>query len=378
MNLPDAGAFFSVAAVAIFFFTFALIKISLKKRHSGLCYLAIAFLFIAALFLLPAAGYTGGGSPWTALAQAMLQVSILPMAFLFFSKLRSGNKSVMGLDYLHFSPLLFVIFVYLVVVKSGVFWLLQNTGSGLPAASREDEERLLFLSCGTVCLAQAVFYFHHVRWSVARFIRVQKEYHTIEEQKLRALKNAAVPVGLLGIGLALPLNVAWNFVATVFGVALILSVSSLLFICILFFLGVWPFAKNSSSIILSEEELEEIRKKNWLNSFTSRELYLDPELDLDKAARLLKLPKYKLTQLIKHEGHANFNAFVNYYRVERCKVLLESLPDFMVIESMIAESGFQTRSTFFRVFRKYTGLTPKEYMDRKCSASLVDEIPANF
>ena len=262
MNLQDVGSFFSIAAVVILIFTFALIKINFKKGQTGLYYLCIAFLFTAALLLLP-----GARPEWTVLLSALLQVSILPMAFLFFRKLRSSNKSMNSGDYLHFFPLLFVVFVYLVVVKSGVFWHFQSIGAGLPAASHEDEKKLFFLSCGTVCLAQAVFYFHHVRWSVARFVRMQREYHTIDEKKLRILKNAAIPVGLLGIGLALPLNVAWNFVATVFGVALILSVSFLLFICILFFLGVWPFAKNSSSIILSEEELEEIRKKKLAEQF---------------------------------------------------------------------------------------------------------------
>lgn len=59
---------------------------------------------------------------------------------------------------------------------------------------------------------------------------------------------------------------------------------------------------------------------------------------------------------------SSFYSFVNFYRVEKSKVLLKLIPDTYVIESIIEESGFNSRSTFFRVFKEFTGETPGHFL----------------
>ena len=58
----------------------------------------------------------------------------------------------------------------------------------------------------------------------------------------------------------------------------------------------------------------------------------------------------------------NFTSYVNQYRVNEVKKMLCD-PTFNKynIESIGLEAGFSSKTTFFNVFKKFTGMTPKEF-----------------
>lgn len=91
-------------------------------------------------------------------------------------------------------------------------------------------------------------------------------------------------------------------------------------------------------------------------------MYLDPELTLQKASTILGILKYKLSLLIQDDGYSNFYSFVNFFRVEKSKLLLKKMPDTHVIESIAKKSGFNSRSTYFRVFKEFAGETPGDFL----------------
>ena len=99
-----------------------------------------------------------------------------------------------------------------------------------------------------------------------------------------------------------------------------------------------------------------------LELFKEKKLFLNPILTLQETSDELVIAKYKLTKIIKEAGYINFYAFVNEQRVQYSKKLLKNLPSHLSMESVVKESGFQARSTYYRVFKEMTGLTPKEYM----------------
>jgi YesN/AraC family two-component response regulator len=51
--------------------------------------------------------------------------------------------------------------------------------------------------------------------------------------------------------------------------------------------------------------------------FIEMGIFLNPDLNLQKAATQLDIPKYKLTQFVQEEGYGSFYSFVNFYRVEK-------------------------------------------------------------
>ncbi|RRB04932.1 helix-turn-helix domain-containing protein [Larkinella rosea] len=91
--------------------------------------------------------------------------------------------------------------------------------------------------------------------------------------------------------------------------------------------------------------------------------YLDPELTLSSLAKQLQLSRSFLSQLINEGVGDNFYNFVNRYRVEQVKRFMNdpSMRHFNLL-GLALEAGFKSKSTFNLIFKRFTGLTPSEYL----------------
>lgn len=103
-------------------------------------------------------------------------------------------------------------------------------------------------------------------------------------------------------------------------------------------------------------ELREIIEK--------QKLYLNPELNLQMVIKLLGTNKKYLYEAISSNTDNNFRNFINRYRIDQAKKLIEeSIRE--KTNSNLSElfnfCGFNNSTSFFRTFKSMTGLTPKEY-----------------
>jgi AraC-like DNA-binding protein len=81
----------------------------------------------------------------------------------------------------------------------------------------------------------------------------------------------------------------------------------------------------------------------------------------DVAAKLGVHPNY-LSQVINQRENKNFYDFVNTYRIEEFKRLLEQQKhQQFTLLSLAYDCGFNSKSSFNRYFKKATGKTPSEY-----------------
>jgi PAS domain S-box-containing protein len=91
-------------------------------------------------------------------------------------------------------------------------------------------------------------------------------------------------------------------------------------------------------------------------------LYLDPDLTLRKLSDQLDTNTKYLSQVINHHGGTNFLSFVNAYRIE---AVIKRIHDGEFYQhtfyGMARRCGFKNKSTFYKVFRDVTGITPKVY-----------------
>ncbi len=96
--------------------------------------------------------------------------------------------------------------------------------------------------------------------------------------------------------------------------------------------------------------------------------YLDPELTLDQLAKQLSLKSRLLSQVINDELGQNFYDFINRNRIEEASRLLTNPkdPKITVLE-VLYEVGFNSKSSFNTLFKKYTGLTPSEFKKKNLS-----------
>lgn len=98
--------------------------------------------------------------------------------------------------------------------------------------------------------------------------------------------------------------------------------------------------------------------------FLEHKPYLQKKFTLNELAFSLGTQPYEVSQIIQSETKMNFNDFVNSYRIEEVKRKLLS-PEFknLTIEGIASDCGFNSRSTFFYVFKKHTGLTPSSFIE---------------
>jgi AraC-like DNA-binding protein len=93
--------------------------------------------------------------------------------------------------------------------------------------------------------------------------------------------------------------------------------------------------------------------------------YLNSELSLKEFASELNLSSRIVSFHINQGLHSNFKDFVNKYRVEAFKIKLkDSQFSHLSLLGMAYESGFNSKSTFNRAFKKQEQMTPSEYYQR--------------
>ncbi|NAS13908.1 helix-turn-helix domain-containing protein [Poritiphilus flavus] len=90
--------------------------------------------------------------------------------------------------------------------------------------------------------------------------------------------------------------------------------------------------------------------------------FLDPNFSLEKLAGELHLGASTLSRIINQQAEKNFPDYINTLRVEEAKKLLKD--DEFSAYTIVAiglECGFNSKSTFYSAFKKFTGLTPTSY-----------------
>ncbi|GAA4380134.1 AraC family transcriptional regulator [Hymenobacter koreensis] len=103
--------------------------------------------------------------------------------------------------------------------------------------------------------------------------------------------------------------------------------------------------------------------------------YLEPDLSLAQLAGRLNTNTTTLSKVINAGFGQNFNDFVNGYRVNEAERLLaDSRFQHYSLVAIALESGFNSKSTFNRVFKKLKNETPSEAATRLKSQSEASQI----
>ena len=124
-------------------------------------------------------------------------------------------------------------------------------------------------------------------------------------------------------------------------------------------------ASETKRATMSQERSDEIVKK-VLETMAGEKLYLQSELALQELADKLQVHAYLVSQAINEGLGKNFYDLVNGYRVEEASRLLSADNDRAAkIIAVAFDSGFNSKTTFNTVFKKFTGLTPSQFRDKR-------------
>ncbi len=99
--------------------------------------------------------------------------------------------------------------------------------------------------------------------------------------------------------------------------------------------------------------------------------FLNPVTNLDSVAKELGLSKSYLSRIINNELNISFTDYLNSIRVEKAKEFLQN-SEFLnyTLVAIGLESGFNSKSTFYTAFKKFTKLTPSEFKKKYAKSSV--------
>jgi AraC-like DNA-binding protein len=100
-----------------------------------------------------------------------------------------------------------------------------------------------------------------------------------------------------------------------------------------------------------------------INLVEDEKLYLNSELKYSEVASRLGISARYLTEVLSRELGKSFSDFVNEYRVKEVQQRIQNneTKD-LTLYAIALDSGFNSKSSFNRVFKKHTGCTPSEFV----------------
>ncbi len=107
------------------------------------------------------------------------------------------------------------------------------------------------------------------------------------------------------------------------------------------------------------EEIKSLEKY-----FTVKKTFLQPNISISQVSVETEIPIRDLSYIINNYYEKRFNDFINEMRCEHFinKIDKNSL-DSLTIEAIAFESGFSSKSSFYRAFNRFYSCTPSEYLD---------------
>jgi len=99
------------------------------------------------------------------------------------------------------------------------------------------------------------------------------------------------------------------------------------------------------------------------NLFSSEKPFTNPGLSIATLVELLHTNQNYISRAINECSGMNFYHFLNKYRTGEARRLIEENRNYgLSLEKIMYKSGFRSRSVFIGAFKKYTGMTPGQFL----------------
>lgn len=97
------------------------------------------------------------------------------------------------------------------------------------------------------------------------------------------------------------------------------------------------------------------------------EVYKENLLTKERVADLLGTNRTYLSQVINEQTQQNFTQYVNNYRINEAIRLLSDPETDIPLKAVASEVGFNSMSTFYKIFQNTVGIPPKQYRNKVMS-----------
>ena len=121
-------------------------------------------------------------------------------------------------------------------------------------------------------------------------------------------------------------------------------------------------SSNASRSLLSTDESQEIVKA-LSRKMSDNQLFLQQDLNLRSLSEELNISDKKLSSLLNQQLETSFTDYVNGFRVQHFVDSAEAGKlQQLSITGLANKSGFSSKTTFYRAFKKIKGCTPTDYL----------------
>ncbi len=104
------------------------------------------------------------------------------------------------------------------------------------------------------------------------------------------------------------------------------------------------------------------------NSIKVEKWYLEKDISLSLLSKKFNLSESYISHVFNQESTSNFMTFVNELRIEEAKKMLlnKEFSNYTIV-AVGLESGFNSKSAFYKAFKKETMMTPSEFKKKNLS-----------
>lgn len=285
-----------------------------------------------------------------------------PLIYFYVLKITRPEYTLGWKDLLHFSPLLLEQGALALEIK-------QSISSGTSTFSTP-AFLLLNPLLELLIFTSILFYLHRSNQLIQNFYRrlqpVLMDRSLLEFRWLRRLLAATAllslvwivysAAGYFGYGNRLGVQVYYPFY--------------IFFAVIIIWTAMAAFLRPQAGIMIERPPLlrspvrSELKNKGiWLKKAMETNLYYqDPKLSLVSLAEKLGLTTHELSYIINTALNKSFNDFINEYRAAEVIKRMQDLAfDHLTLMGIAYDSGFNSKDTFIRAFKRLTGKTPAVY-----------------
>ena len=147
----------------------------------------------------------------------------------------------------------------------------------------------------------------------------------------------------------------------------------LLIVAFLFYFIAFKLLNNDSEIVPKIEiskyknsnlnsELINKYKADLINAMEIDKLYLNGKLSIQDVSDKLTIPRQYISEVLNEHMNTSFQDFINEYRVEEFINRLKSdQNNHFTLLGIATEVGFNSKSSFNAIFKKFKGLTPTQF-----------------
>jgi len=369
---------FLIASFNALFFTVLLLQKRPKALHDIILVLWLLYLgtFIGVYSFYSHDLFTH----FQLLSVSFISLFMLHGLFLYYYifTLVSEKKQLQKKDFLHFSP--FILFnIYLLIAS---FFPGTAVKLNIEQLSMNNDPPLLFLFFLILtALSGTIYFLFTIKLFRKLDINIFNNFSNSKDINLNWLRNLVFIFGIVWTTL-----ISITIIHHVFGMFSMVFCTDGLFLSLSVFVILIGYYGLKQKVILfvesiivsgdiieaqtkySGSRLKDSEAKLYVEKINKHmELskpYLNPDLTLLQLASDLGITPHILSQIINDQYKLNFFDFVNEYRVREFKdAVVDPKNKSFSLLGIAFECGFNSKSTFNRMFKKSTGLTPSQFKE---------------